>query len=118
MIILKQKLTCLFQLFWKHAFFCLFLFFTACTSKKEYIENPLDGDIYVFEENEIYFPVMVDSVAGETIYCVNSKFKFADALPDLSDLPLNDFDFTFHLIYEKAEIQRLFNEGKIVEVYR
>lgn len=60
----------------------------------------------------------VDDVKGDTLYLVNSKFVFQEAMPQSSDILDEEFDRTFFLIYEKKEIQRLFNEGKIVEVYR
>jgi hypothetical protein len=66
----------------------------------------------------VYFPILVDSVAGEQIFCVNSAFKFVDAVPELEDLPKSDFDFSFHLIYEKAELKRLYESGSIIEIYR
>jgi hypothetical protein len=82
------------------------------------MDAPQKNDIYIFEENEVYFPILVDSVAGEQIFCVNSAFKFVDAVPELEDLPKSDFDFTFHLIYEKAELKRLYDSGSIIEIYR
>ncbi len=99
-----------------HLFFCILL--EACSNQHDLIESPQKNDIYIFEENEVYFPIMVDSVAGEQIFCVNSAFKFVDAVPELEDLPKSDFDFTFHLIYEKAELKRLHESGSIIEIYR
>ncbi|MBK9591394.1 MAG: hypothetical protein IPO32_07770 [Crocinitomicaceae bacterium] len=49
---------------------------------------------------------------------MNSAFKFVDAIPELEDLPKSDFDFSFLLIYEKAELKRLYESGSIVEIYR
>jgi hypothetical protein len=91
---------------------------TACSNKSSLIESPQKNDIYIFEENTVYFPILVDSVAGEQIFCVNSDFKFVDAVPELEDLPKSDFDFSFHLIYEKAELKRLYESGSIIEIYR
>ena len=91
---------------------------TACSNKSSLIESPQKNDIYIFEENTVYFPILVDSVAGEQIFCVNSDFKFVDAVPELEDLPKSDFDFSFLLIYEKAELKRLYESGSIVEIYR
>lgn len=90
----------------------------ACSNNAGYLDAPQKNDIYIFEESEVYFPVLVDSVAGEKIFCVNSAFKFVDAIPQLEDLPKRDFDFSFHLIYEKAELKRLYEDGSIVEIYR
>jgi hypothetical protein len=82
------------------------------------MDAPKENDIYIFEENDVYFPILVDSVAGEKIICVNSAFKFAEAIPELEDLPKSDFDFSFQLIYDKAELKRLHENGSIVEIYR
>lgn len=92
--------------------------FVSCANDVELVNDPKENDIYIFQENDVYFPVLVDSVAGEQIVCVNSAFRFEDAIPELEDLPKSDFDFSFKLIYEKAELKRLYEEGSIVEIYR
>lgn len=93
-------------------------FLASCSNDDYIIQNPQPGDIYVFEENSLYFPIMVDSVTVNQVYAVNSKFKFADAIPQKKDLPKADFDFSWFLIYEKKELERLYKEGNIVCVYR
>jgi len=101
-------------------FICIFflVILSACSTNQSYIESPQKGDIYIFEEAGIFFPMKVDSVFENTLYLVNSKFVFADAIPKKSEILDEEFDRSFFLIYEKEEIQRLFNEGKIIEVYR
>jgi phage regulator Rha-like protein len=94
------------------------LLICACTNDSVYMDAPQKNDIYIFEENQVYFPILVDSVAGEKIYCVNSAFKFVDAIPELEELPKRDFDFSFQLVYEKAELKRLYQSGNIVKIYR
>lgn len=96
---------------------CFFIF-TSCFNELNLIETPHENDIYIFEENDVYFPILVDSVADEKIFCVNSAFRFEEAIPQLEDLPKSDFDFSFHLIYEKAELKRLYEDGSIIEIYR
>lgn len=106
---------------WKQLFVLsttLLFFFFACSSDQAFIDNPVSGDIYIFEENEVFYPVMVDSISEKTIFCVNSRFKFVDAIPTLKDLPKHDFDFSFHLMYERDELKRLYESGQIIEVYR
>lgn len=97
---------------------CIFFCFLSCSSDVSLIDAPEAGDIYIFEEMEYYYPVMVDSVSNEIIFCVNNKYMFADAIPEIKDLPKEDFDFTFYLIYEKEEINDLYETGNIIEVYR
>lgn len=94
------------------------LLICACTNDAVYMDAPQKNDIYIFEENKVYFPMLVDSVAGEKIFCVNSAFRFEEAIPELEDLPQGDFDFSFHLIYERTELKRLYEEGNIVKIYR
>jgi len=100
----------------KLLFLAIFIF--SCTNNLDLINSPKKNDIYIFEEAGTYSPMKVDDVKGDTLYLVNSKFVFQEAMPQSSDILDEEFDRTFFLIYEKKEIQRLFNEGKIVEVYR
>ena len=90
----------------------------ACETDAELINSPQPRDIYILEEKGVYYPMKLDSVANDVIYMVNSKFVFTDAIPQPGDLPDNDFDYAFHLIYEREELKRLYDDGKIIEVYR
>lgn len=90
----------------------------SCQSTQDFLEQPQKGDIYLFESDGYYFPVMADIVQGDTVSCVNSKFVFTTSMPDQDDLPVEDFDFSFHLLYTKSELQRLHQEGKITEIIR
>jgi hypothetical protein len=96
----------------------LAFFLGGCTNHGELLNDPQPGDIYILEEEGIYYPMKIDSVAAHEVYMVNSKFMFTDAIPQPEDLPDGDFDYGFHLIYEPVELKRLFNEGALVEIYR
>lgn len=102
----------------RFAFASIFFFFLSCSSDVSLIDAPESGDIYIFEELDYYYPVMVDSISENALFCVNSKFMFTEAIPEIKDLPKEDFDFTFYLIYEKQEIKDLYETGNIIEVYR
>ena len=103
----------------KKIFSLLFICLISCSdNNQELISSPQKNDIYLFEEAGTYSPMKVDEVKGDSLYLLNSKFVFQEAMPEPSDILDEDFDRTFFLIYEKKEIQRLFDEGKIVEVYR
>lgn len=95
-----------------------FVFFFSCNNHAELIQNPSKGDIYLFEEGDLYYPILVVDVKGDSVFCVNSKFKFADAKPEMEDMPIDEFDYDFQLIYEINELVRLTEESNIVEVYR
>ena len=90
----------------------------SCQNEKEFIDDPRAGDIYLFEASDTYFPVRVDFIEEEYIYCNNSLYVFEDGLPEAEDMPADEFDYAFHHIYEKSEIQNLYEEKKIVKVYR
>jgi hypothetical protein len=101
--------------FW---FFCLSVLVTSCQDEQACIDDPQAGDIYLFEASDTYFPVRVDFVEDKYVYCNNSLYVFEDGLPEAEDMPADEFDYTFHHIYEKSEIQTLYKEQKIVKVYR
>lgn len=92
----------------------------ACENDADLIHDPRPGDIYILEDEGIYYPMKLDSIAElpDEIYMVNSKFVFTDAIPGAADLPDHEFDYTFHLIYKKDELLRLYDKGSIVEIYR
>lgn len=96
----------------------LFFLVSACQNEQAYIDNPAAGDIYLFEASDTYFPVRVDFIEEGYVYCNNSLYVFEDGQPELEDMPANEFDYAFHHIYEKSEIQKLYKEKKIVKVYR
>ena len=91
---------------------------SACTSEQELIDNPKAGDIYLFEASDTYFPVRVDYVEEEYVYCNNSSYVFENGMPEIEDMPADEFNYKFHYIYQKSEIQKLYTEQKIVKVYR
>ncbi|MBK7128474.1 MAG: hypothetical protein IPM74_00640 [Crocinitomicaceae bacterium] len=98
--------------------YLLAVFLFSCETAQDYLNQPQKGDIYLFESDGYYFPVMADIVLGDTVSCVNSKFVFTTTMPNEDDMPVEDFDFSFHLLYTKSELQRLHKEGKISEIIR
>lgn len=100
------------------SFGLLILVIAGCADSLDLLNDPRKGDIYIFEEKEIYFPVKVDHVSGDSVFCVNSLYRFADAVPEPEDLPENEFDYGFWLIYQKEELIRLSSEKKLIRVYR
>lgn len=97
--------------------FLLFLVL-SCRNEQAVIDNPAAGDIYLFEASGTYFPIRVDFIENSYVYCVKSLYVFSDALPETEDMPENEFDYSVHHIYEKSELQRLYDEKKTVNVYR
>jgi len=98
--------------------FCSAVLAGSCQSEQAYIDDPQAGDIYLFEASETYFPVRVDYVEDDYVYCNNSRYVFENDFPEWDDMPATEFDYSFHHIYEKSEIQKLYQEQKIVKVYR
>lgn len=90
----------------------------ACASDEEYINDPQAGDIYLFEASDMYFPVRVDFVEEEYVYCNNSLYVFENDMPEWEDMPANEFDYSYHHIYEKAELLSLYKDHRIVRVLR
>jgi hypothetical protein len=81
------------------------------------IENPKVGMIYIFQEDEIYAPMRIDSIAAQQLYMRNYLFTFVDAIPKRNQIIGEEFDLNFFAIYEKSEILRLYEAGNIVKAY-
>ena len=84
----------------------------------EYIDNPEKGDIYILNEDDIYAPIRIDRIESSEIWMLNYMFFFSDAVPDREQILDHEFDQSNHLIYERSELKKMYEEGKVVEIYR
>lgn len=84
----------------------------------ELVAHPTVGTIYIFQEDEVYAPMRIDSISEEQLFMRNYLFLFTDAIPKQAQILNDEFDLNFYAIYEKGEIQRLFKEGNLVKAYR
>lgn len=85
---------------------------------EDYLKSPKVEDVYVFKEQNIYAPMLLDSISEDNYYMRNYLYHFADALPDQDEILLEEFDQSFYAIYEKGEIKRLFDISTLVKIYR
>ena len=86
-------------------------------SVQRYINNPKKGQIYVFEEDNFFAPMRLDSVSENELFLRNYLFLFEDAIPKKSQISHSEFDTLFFAIYTKAEMIRLSEEGNLVHIY-
>jgi len=83
-----------------------------------YLHNPTKGQIYIFEKDNVYAPMRLDSVSKTSLYLRNYMFTFVDAIPDRKQILSNEFDLNFYAIYQKEEMDRLYKEGNLVRIYK
>ncbi|MDG1916087.1 MAG: hypothetical protein P8I55_16050 [Crocinitomix sp.] len=95
----------------------LLLYFFKGDDTGKLIANPKVGMIYIFQEDEVYAPMRIDSIAEQQLYMRNYLFTFVDAVPKRKQIIAEEFDLNFYAIYEKREIRRLYEVGNIVKVY-
>ncbi|MFK8039004.1 MAG: hypothetical protein AB8B74_11985 [Crocinitomicaceae bacterium] len=81
-------------------------------------ENPLHGDIYIFEGDNVFSLYFVDTVFEDSIYFFGYPYKFKKAVPTLEDINENLFNNNIHYIYGQSEIDRLVSENTIIKIYR
>ena len=84
----------------------------------DYIQNPEKDDIYILEGENIYHPLKVTGFDEREIHYYMYRFTFAEAVPDREMLLNYEWDRTLNATYTRKEVQRLYDEGKIVEIYR
>lgn len=95
--------------------FALFLFNSDKT--ESYLKNPEKGQVYIFKEDEVYAPMRLDSITSDRLFMRNYQFLFSDAIPKRSQILEEEFDLNFYAIYEKGEMERLYEEGNLVKIY-
>lgn len=84
----------------------------------DFIENPEVGDIYILKDEDVYAPIKIDRIEENEIWMRNYLYMFAEAVPDRQQILDGEFDQSSHLIYKRSELERMYEEGKIVEIYR
>lgn len=81
------------------------------------IKEPKEGQIYIFEEDNVYAPMRIDSIGEQHVYMRNYLYFFTDAIPERDQILAQEFDLAFFAIYEQSELNRLFEEGQLVKIY-
>ena len=59
----------------------------------------------------------LDSVGTSHLFFRNYIFLFADAVPNREQILADEFDLQFLAIYEKSELNRLYEEGLLIKIY-
>jgi len=96
----------------------IFLWLKDSNRLKNYAENPRVGDIYIFQEDNVYAPVRIDKMENDQIWMLNYQYFFSEAVPDREQILDDEFDLNNHLIYEREELRRMFEQGRVAEIYR
>lgn len=94
----------------------LILFFNRDQTSK-LLAHPQVGQVYIFQEGEKFAPMRLDSIVDNKRFMRSYAFLFADAIPPREMILENEFDLQFFAIYEKSEIDRLYETGKLVRIY-
>jgi hypothetical protein len=81
------------------------------------LAHPQVGQVYIFQEGEKFAPMRLDSISENKRYMRNYAYLFADAIPPKEMILANEFDLQFFAIYEKSELDRLYETGKLVHIY-
>lgn len=83
-----------------------------------YIQNPKKDDIYILKGDDIFHPLKITGFDDREIHFYMYRFTFGEAIPEKEMLLNHEWDITLKATYTRKEIQRLYDEGKIVEIYR
>lgn len=81
------------------------------------LASPQCGQIYIFHAENRYAPMRLDSISADQFFMRNYLFVFADAIPTKDQILSIEFDLEFMAIYEREELTRLYEEGRLVKIY-
>jgi hypothetical protein len=84
----------------------------------ELIREPKAGDIYILEHDEVYAPIRISEVTHSQLSFYQYYYSFGEAIPDREQILDHEWDHEFVAIYERSEINSMFEEGRIAEIYR
>lgn len=96
----------------------LLLYFFKGDNTERLVLNPKVGVIYIFQEDEVYAPMRIDSIANNQLFMRNYIYLFSDAIPKRVQILSEEFDLNFYAIYETREIKRLYEVGNLVKAYQ
>ncbi len=85
---------------------------------KHELEHPKVGQVYVFQDENFYAPMRLDSIGKDELFMRNYEFLFADAIPEREQILNQEFDSDFFAIYDRKEIENLYEEGRLVRIYK
>ncbi|NOQ73730.1 MAG: hypothetical protein GQ574_17110 [Crocinitomix sp.] len=95
----------------------LLLYFLNSDNTEKLVNHPKVGGVYVFQEEELFAPMRIDSISDTHLYLRNYLYLFSDAVPKRNQILTDEFDLNFFAIYEKNEIRRLYDAGSLVKAY-
>ncbi len=84
----------------------------------DYLNTPKRNDVYIFQEENKYAPMRIDSLTKTQVYMRSYTYYFEDAVPSDDQILANEFDTLLFAIYERAELKRLYNANQLVKIYR
>ena len=84
----------------------------------DYMNDPQKGDIYVMYADEVYAPMKIEIVEENQISMVSSLYFFENIVPDRVDIIDSEFDYNTHVTYLRSDLIGMYEDGRIVEIYR
>lgn len=81
------------------------------------LANPQVGQVYIFQEGEKFAPMRLDSIVDNKRFMRNYAYLFAESIPPREMILENEFDLQFFAIYEKSELDRLYETGTLIRIY-
>jgi len=83
----------------------------------EYFNDPESGQIYVLQEDNSFAVMQLEHLENDQYFFRNYLFIFQDAIPKRDQILAHEFDLNFMAIYEREEINRLYQSKRIVRIY-
>ncbi len=84
---------------------------------EDFFHKPEAGQIYILNNADSYAVMRLNQVTDQHYFFSNYDFIFKDAIPKREQILENEFDLNFNVIYERAEINRLYQTKRIVRIY-
>jgi hypothetical protein len=95
----------------------LVILFLQSDDTAELFKNPQKGQVYVLESNDEYAPLLLDSITQDTYFFYDYAFVFKGNLPTINQIQEVEFNTAFYAIYNRSELDRLYEEGKLVKIF-
>ena len=83
----------------------------------ELYKSPTKGQVYILQSQNEFAPMLLDSLSADVFYFFDYEYVFKGDIPKVSQIKQDEFNRSFYAIYKKTELDRLFNQGKIVKIY-
>lgn len=81
------------------------------------LDHPAVGQVYIFNEENLYAPMLLDSIDDQQLYFRDYSFVFMDAIPKREQILDAEFDHSFFAIYDQVELNRLYKSKQLIRIY-